>query len=240
MDPLAEPRISVEDGPLATRTIVTSRRSRSTKMPASPTACGPRARPPKRSRPATAAPAPRSTRRCRSLMISRSPPRKPGRLCRAARGIGGQGAGPRADDPDREARLRDRLRQGAADRIRGGSVLCAAPADRDSATSRTSSSSSRAGSRRWSPPSARPAGPSRSPTPKATLPAPGCARPPPISLADVPAAEEFAVVVTRRGADGRHEPVAIVDDEALIERAIRKRRLNVRSRGCPVSRRAGL
>ena len=43
----------------------------------------------------------------------------------------------------------------------------------------------------------------------------------PISLADVSAAEEFAVVVTRRGADGRHEPVAIVEDEALVERAIR-------------------
>jgi hypothetical protein len=27
--------------------------------------------------------------------------------------------------------------------------------------------------------------------------------------------------VTRRGADGRHEPVAIVEDEALVERAIR-------------------
>ena len=44
----------------------------------------------------------------------------------------------------------------------------------------------------------------------------------PISLADVSASEEFAVVVTRRGADGTHEPVAIVDDEALIERAIRR------------------
>jgi hypothetical protein len=43
----------------------------------------------------------------------------------------------------------------------------------------------------------------------------------PITLADVPAAEEFAVVVTRRGTDGRHELVAIVEDEALIERAIR-------------------
>jgi len=43
----------------------------------------------------------------------------------------------------------------------------------------------------------------------------------PISLADLPSAEEFAVVVTRRGADGRHEPVAVLDDETLIERAIR-------------------
>jgi len=44
----------------------------------------------------------------------------------------------------------------------------------------------------------------------------------PISLADVSANEEFAVIVTRRGADGTHEPVAIVDDETLIERAIRR------------------
>jgi hypothetical protein len=44
---------------------------------------------------------------------------------------------------------------------------------------------------------------------------------PVISLADVSAAEEFAVVVTRRGADGTHEAVAIVEDEALVERAIR-------------------
>jgi hypothetical protein len=45
---------------------------------------------------------------------------------------------------------------------------------------------------------------------------------PVISLADVSAQEEFAVVVTRRNADGSHEPVAIVDDESLVERAIRK------------------
>jgi hypothetical protein len=44
----------------------------------------------------------------------------------------------------------------------------------------------------------------------------------PISLADVPAEEEFAVVVTRRGVDGTHEPVAIIEDEALVERAIRR------------------
>jgi hypothetical protein len=45
---------------------------------------------------------------------------------------------------------------------------------------------------------------------------------PSISLADVSATEEFAVVVTRRGADGTHEPVAILEDQALIERAIRR------------------
>lgn len=45
---------------------------------------------------------------------------------------------------------------------------------------------------------------------------------PAISLADVPAGDEFALVVTRRGADGQHEMVAVVDDEALVERAIRR------------------
>jgi hypothetical protein len=44
----------------------------------------------------------------------------------------------------------------------------------------------------------------------------------PISLAELPAGEEFAVVITRRNADGTHEPVAIVEDEALVERAIRR------------------
>jgi hypothetical protein len=43
-----------------------------------------------------------------------------------------------------------------------------------------------------------------------------------LSLADVPAGDEFALVVTRRGPDGRHEPVAFIDDEALVERAIRR------------------
>ena len=45
---------------------------------------------------------------------------------------------------------------------------------------------------------------------------------PTISIEDLPAEEEFALVVTRRGADGRHEAIAMVEDEALIERAIRR------------------
>jgi hypothetical protein len=45
---------------------------------------------------------------------------------------------------------------------------------------------------------------------------------PPLSLAEIPSDAEFAVIITRRGADGRHQPVALVDDVALIERAIRK------------------
>jgi hypothetical protein len=45
---------------------------------------------------------------------------------------------------------------------------------------------------------------------------------PTISLADVPAEKEFAILVTRRGVEGRHEPVGLVDDPALVERAIRR------------------
>ena len=44
---------------------------------------------------------------------------------------------------------------------------------------------------------------------------------PTIGLEQLPAGEEFALVLTRRGADGRHELVALVEDEALVERAIR-------------------
>ena len=45
---------------------------------------------------------------------------------------------------------------------------------------------------------------------------------PAISLSELPAEEEFAVVITRRSADGAHEAVAVVHDESLVERAIRK------------------
>ena len=45
---------------------------------------------------------------------------------------------------------------------------------------------------------------------------------PAISMAEVPADEEFAVVLTRRSANGRHEPVAVVVDKVLVERAIRR------------------
>jgi len=43
-----------------------------------------------------------------------------------------------------------------------------------------------------------------------------------ISLADVPDSDEFALIITRRGVDGLHEAVAIIDDESLVERAIRR------------------
>ena len=45
---------------------------------------------------------------------------------------------------------------------------------------------------------------------------------PAMSLGDLPSHEEFALVVTRRCADGSYEPVAVIDDEALVERAIRR------------------
>ena len=44
----------------------------------------------------------------------------------------------------------------------------------------------------------------------------------PIVLGEVAGDAEFAVIVTRRGTDGRYEPVAVLDDEPLIERVIRR------------------
>jgi hypothetical protein len=44
---------------------------------------------------------------------------------------------------------------------------------------------------------------------------------PPVALTDLSPDEEFAVVVTRRGPDGSHQPVAIIADQALVERVIR-------------------
>jgi len=44
----------------------------------------------------------------------------------------------------------------------------------------------------------------------------------PIALESIECADEFALVLARRRADGGVEPVAIVDDEAMVERAIRR------------------
>jgi hypothetical protein len=44
----------------------------------------------------------------------------------------------------------------------------------------------------------------------------------PIDLADVSAEEEFALVLTRRGADGIHQAIGIVTDESMLDRAIRR------------------
>jgi hypothetical protein len=45
---------------------------------------------------------------------------------------------------------------------------------------------------------------------------------PTISLDFITTDDEFSVVITRRGADGRHQPVAVIDDAAIIDRAIRR------------------
>jgi len=45
---------------------------------------------------------------------------------------------------------------------------------------------------------------------------------PAIALADLPTNQEFALVVTRRNAAGVHEVVALVSDEAMLERALRR------------------
>jgi hypothetical protein len=42
------------------------------------------------------------------------------------------------------------------------------------------------------------------------------------ALADIPDTAEFALVLTRLGPDGVHQPIALVDDPALVERAIRR------------------
>jgi hypothetical protein len=43
-----------------------------------------------------------------------------------------------------------------------------------------------------------------------------------LDLHSLPGDEEFCLVVTRRGADGVHRPVARIDDPALLDRAIRR------------------
>ena len=43
-----------------------------------------------------------------------------------------------------------------------------------------------------------------------------------IALADLPTNQEFALVVTRRNASGVHEVVALVSDDAMLERAMRR------------------
>ncbi|HVM38680.1 MAG TPA: hypothetical protein VM265_09880 [Sphingomicrobium sp.] len=45
---------------------------------------------------------------------------------------------------------------------------------------------------------------------------------PPLALAALPGESEFCLVLTRRGSCGEHQPVALVADEALLERAIRR------------------
>ena len=46
----------------------------------------------------------------------------------------------------------------------------------------------------------------------------------PVMLDQVEGNEEFALVITRRNASGGYEPVAMIDDPSLVERAIRRAR----------------
>jgi hypothetical protein len=45
---------------------------------------------------------------------------------------------------------------------------------------------------------------------------------PALSIDALACGDEFGVVIARRRADGGYEPVAVVDDSALIEKAIRQ------------------
>jgi hypothetical protein len=45
---------------------------------------------------------------------------------------------------------------------------------------------------------------------------------PTIALGDLPVDDEFALVVTRRNAAGGHEAVALISDEAMLDRALRR------------------
>jgi len=44
----------------------------------------------------------------------------------------------------------------------------------------------------------------------------------PMPLSEIDTGDEFALVLTRRSADGGYQPVAVVDDPAMVEKAIRK------------------
>src|SRR5205085_5330417 len=43
-----------------------------------------------------------------------------------------------------------------------------------------------------------------------------------VEIASIRSDDEFSLVLTRRNAEGHHEPVAVVDDPAMVERAIRR------------------
>jgi hypothetical protein len=43
-----------------------------------------------------------------------------------------------------------------------------------------------------------------------------------VSIGDIASEDEFALVLTRRSSAGAHEPIAVIDDQAMVERAIRR------------------
>jgi hypothetical protein len=64
--------------------------------------------------------------------------------------------------------------------------------------------------------------PDRVPEDRAALARAALRTAPPLALANLPTNEEFALVLTRRNANGVHEVVELVADEHLLERALRR------------------
>jgi hypothetical protein len=64
--------------------------------------------------------------------------------------------------------------------------------------------------------------PDRVPEDRAALARAALRTAPPLALANLPTNEEFALVLTRRNANGVHEAVELVADEHLLERALRR------------------
>ena len=146
---------------------------------------------------------------------------EPRRLCRTSRGIGRQGQARAPMTPIVKLVFgidydKARLTEFAA------ALSYAQRQEVVPGNSRTSSRSSPAVSRRWSRAERQARRPVAKADTRGEVARARLRHAAAISLDQLPLADEFAVIVTRRGADGRHEPVAILDDESLIERAIRK------------------
>ena len=147
-----------------------------------------------------------------------------GGLCRAARGIRREGAGPRADDAGREARLRCRLRQGSAHRVRGRPVLCAPAGCRRRRAFEHFIAKQPGGLKALvaaEREARRPAGEARDAGP--TKRGRSCARLRRCRSMRLACDDEFGARDRCAAvADGGYEPVAMVEDSALVERAIRR------------------
>ena len=218
------------DGPNAEPLELDRRRRRSRRMgrarssastPASPTASAPPATAPRRRAAPTSAAAPPSTARSAiAYDFALAAEADARRLCRAARRCRPQGAGAGADDSGGQARLRHRLRQGAASpnspppwpgrAARTLPVGALARAARERAASRPSSR-----------PNAAPAAPSRSRTP-AKPPARRCAPPARSAMSTFPARRSSSSSSPAATKSAALAVIAPVADEALLERAIRK------------------
>ena len=144
------------------------------------------------------------------------------RLCRVARRCRHQGPGARADDADRQARLRRPLRQDPAHRIRRGSVLGEARGRRRRRARRADRSASTAASRAIVAAERAARRPAPKPDRWAELRAAlHAARPLARVEIEVAGEDEFVLLVARREAGGL-AIVAPVADRKLVDQAIRK------------------